>query len=727
MMNKYLRIFSLPLTFLILLKIHAQQRELTVKDIYSKPEFYAESLEEFQWFDEGKKFSYLKNEPGAYSPSIYQHDIATGIEKALISPGQLKIDDLNFRIKNYKWSPDNKYILFTGILHARKLKTGGDFYVYDVRKEKIIFEVKSGKGQVNIQFSPDSKKIGFVRANNLFVLDINSGKEKQLTFDGSTDILNGVFDWVYEEEFEIIKGWRWSPDSKSIAFWRLDQSPVPIFKITLYDSLFPTYLTTRYPTAGSHNSFVKIGVVNINSAKTTWMNIGDNPDIYIPRIKFTADPQILSIQILNRSQNKLDLLFDNINTGESKVVLTETDTAWVDVFDDLYFLRDGKKFIWSSERDGYKHFYLYDYKGNLVNRITKGKWEVDELISVDENENMLFFSAHERSPLFLDFCSINLDGSNNKIIFDNEGNHKIDISPNNSFFIDEFSTANSLPATYLYKIDGEKIEDLIQPDMSFSRDYNFSFLRFVKFKTSDGVELNAYIIKPQDFDSTKKYPVLIYNYSGPGSQSVTDKWIGVDYLWYQILVQKGYIIFCLDNRGTGGRGKAFKDIVYKHLGKWEVHDQIEGAKYLASLPYIDKNRIGIWGWSYGGYISALTLFKGADYFKAAISVGPVIHWKFYDTIYTERYMQTPEENAEGYKESSPLTYAEDYKGKLLLIHGTKDDNVHFQNTVELVSKLQELDKQFEVMFYPGKFHGISGGDTRVHLFNLMTNFILNNL
>jgi dipeptidyl-peptidase 4 len=712
---------------LFCIQVYSQPLHLTVEDIYSNPEFYPQKLIEFYWFDKGNKYSYLNEPPGSTSPSIYEHNLATGEEKILVSGELLKINDSIITIDNYQWSPDNKYILFTGVLPARKLKTGGNFYIYDVSKEKIIYSVLSGKKQENILFSPDSKKIGFVRDNNLFYFDIKSGEEKQLTFDGNKEILNGVFDWVYEEEFRIINGWCWSPDSKSIAFWRLDQSHVPIYKITLYDSLYPKILSTHYPTAGTNNSLVKIGVVNIMSGKTAWMNIGNDTDIYIPRINFSANPEILSIQRLNRLQNKIELLFCNINTGQAKIILTETDSAWINVYDDLYFLKDGRRFIWPSERDGYKHLYLYDYDGNVINRVTKGDWEVDQLLSIDEKNNRLYYSSDERSPIYRDLCSINLNGKNKKFISDNEGYHKINISPDNNFFTDEFSTANSLPATYLYKINGEKIEDLLKPDMSFFDDFNFSLLNFLKFKTSDGITLNAYIIKPDNFDSTKKYPVLIYNYSGPGSQSVIDKWQGIDYLWHELLVQKGYIVFCLDNRGTGGRGKSFRNIIYKNLGKQEVHDQIEGAKYLASLSYVDKNRIGIWGWSYGGYMSALTILKGADYFKAAIAGAPVIHWKFYDTIYTERYMQTPGLNPEGYRESSPLTYADRLKGKFLIIHGTSDDNVHFQNTVALVSLLEQLKKPFEVMFYPGKLHGISGFNSRVHLYNLMTDFILKNL
>ena len=724
-LSKY--IAAIVISILLYIPIYPQQK-ITVEDIFTNPEFYPDKLYEFQWLNDGINFTYLKEAPGSYYPSVYEHNIATGEEKILV-PGNhiIASDSSQVTIENYQWSPDDKYMLFTGILPARRLKTGGNFYVYDISEEKVVYSIQSDEKQENIRFSPDSRKIGFVRDNNLFVFDLNSGKEKQLTLDGNDNILNGLFDWVYQEEFSIISGWSWSPDSKTIAFWRLDQSQVPIYNIPVYDSLYLRFNTTHYPTAGRHNSLVKIGVININTGKINWMDTGNEKDIYIPRIKFTENPEILSIQRLNRMQNKLDLLFCNINTGQSKIILTETDSAWVDVFDDLYFLKDSKRFVWPSERDGYKHFYLYDYKGDIINQITKGNWDDDQLLSVDEINNKLFYSSDERAPIYSDFYSIDLDGRDRKLITEKPGHHEINISPRKNFFTDEFSTANSLPATNLCKINGENIDSLITPDMSFYKDYVFSPLQFLKFKTTDGVSLNAFMIKPEDFDSVKKYPVLIFNYSGPGSQSVADKWLGPDYLWHELLAQKGYIIFCLDNRGTGGRGKSFKNIVYKHLGKWEVHDQIEGAKFLASLSFVDKKRIGIWGWSYGGYMSALTILKGADYFKAAISVAPVIHWKFYDTIYTERYMQTPELNPEGYEESSPLNYIDKLKGKFLIIHGTADDNVHFQNTVVMVSRLQESNKQFETMFYPGKLHGISGSITRIQLYSLMTNFILNNL
>jgi len=709
------------------------QKQLTVEEIFTNGIFYGNPLVGVKWFDGGKKFSFLKYDESSSTISLFEHDVETGKEKVLVSGNKLNLvaagdeAEESFVIKNYEWSPDEKYILFTGLLPARSVKTGGTFYLYDLENDKFFLLAESEEEQVNAQFSPDGKKLGFVRGNNLFVIDIESEKETQLTFDGSEIILNGVFDWVYEEEFHIIQAWEWSPDANSIAFWRFDQSHVPLLKIARWDSLYFNFDEMYYPKAGSSNSIIQIGVVEINSGRTNWIDIGDEKDIYVPRIKFTTEPGKLSILRLNRSQNKLDLIFANIKTGESKIILSESDSAWISVSNDLTFLKDGKYFIWSSERDGYKHLYLYDYEGNLINQITSGNWEVDKEISVDENERKIFYSSNERGTIYKDIYSIGLSGKGKTLISKRLGNHEINMSPDCKYYIDKYSTANSLIETSLSLANGSEVRILRTPDMSFFDNYNFSPMEFLSFTATDGIELNGAIIKPYDFDESLKYPVLIYNYSGPGSQTVKDSWGGIDYLWHQLLAQKGYIIFIIDNRGTGGRGKAFKNLVYKNLGKWEVHDIIEGTKYLSNLPYVDSERIGIWGWSYGGYISALAIMKGAEYFKAAIAVAPVTHWKFYDTIYTERYMQTPELNPEGYEKSSPLNYVEDLKGNLLLVHGTSDDNVHFQNTIELVKELINANKQFDIIFYPDKKHGISGGNTQIHLFNKMTEFILNNL
>jgi dipeptidyl-peptidase-4 len=703
--------------------IISQKKKYTLEDMYSNPSIYGQSLRGVKWIEGGDKFSFLKSEQGLRVSSIFSYDVKTGEENLLVSATDLKLqeDEEPLTIRNYEWSPDERYILFTGTLRARSVKSSGTFYLYDLNKKKFFVIAESEMEQVNTSFSPNGKKLAFVRGNNLFVTDIETKIEKQLTFDGSDVILNGHFDWVYEEEFKIIVGYDWSPDSKHIAFWRLDQSNVPVMKIAVWDSVYDRIEEMRYPKAGMNNSLVQIGVVNIDGAKTTWMDIGTETDIYIPRIKFTNDVDLLFIQRMNRLQNKLELLSADIRSGKTKIILTENDTAWVSVFDDLYLLNNEQHFIWSSERDNFKHLYLYDYSGNLVNQITQGNWEVDNLILVDEESNELYYTSNERGTIYTDLYSIKFDGTGKRRLTSEAGNHSADFSPNGRFYIGRYSNANLPASTSIYNNEGEKIRDIFLPNTSVFDEYTLSEVEFLTFTTSDGVELNAAMMVPPDFDETKKYPVIIYNYSGPGSQTVIDIWRPS--LWNQVMTNNGYIIFMLDNRGTGGRGKDFKNIVYKNLGYWEVNDLIEGVKYLSTLPYVDSERIGIWGSSYGGYIAALAILKGADYFKAAVASALVSHWKFYDTIYTERYMQTPQLNPEGYEDSSPLNYADKLKGKLLIVHGTSDDNVHFQNTVQLVDQLIKHNKQFQTMFYPGKRHGGFGR----HFIQLMTDFFLNNL
>ncbi len=705
-----------------------QTKEFSVESIYSNRDFFGKGLSGVQWFDGGEKYSFMKMDPEAKAVSIFQHIIKTGAEEILISANQLKIneDDKPFSIQNYSWSPDERYVLFTGVLFARSIKTGGTFYIYDTWKKNFFILAESDEEQVNATFSPDSKKLAFVRNNNIWCVDIETRKETQLTFDGSDVILNGLFDWVYEEEFSIINGIEWSPDSKKIAFWRLDQSPEPIVKIQKYDSLHLNFYEMRYPKAGDNNAIVKIGIVNLENNKVVWASLGEEKDFYIPRIKFTADPNLLSIQRMNRLQNKMELLFADALTGKSKTILTFSDPCWVDVNDDLTFLKDKKHFIWSSEQDGWNHLYLFDYDGKLINQITKGEWEVDKLLQVDEANKILYYTSSERSPLRRDLYSISFDGKDKKRLSEDEGTHVVNVSPNCKYFIDRYSNINKMTNIYLYQTDGVKLSDLVVNDMAtIFKEYNLAKTEILTFITEDGVELNCWMMKPANFEPDKKYPVLFDIYGGPGSQAVLDQWGRL--LWNQLLAQKGYIVFSVDPRGTGFRGKAFRNLAYKKMGYWESNDFIQAAKYLSSLPYIDSKRIGIWGWSYGGFSSALTLFKGADYFKMAIAVAPVTNWRFYDNIYTERYMSLPKYNEAGYDTNSVLHYVNNYKGKLLLVHGTLDDNVHFQNSVKLVEKLIDANKQFQTMFYPEKEHSIYGGMARIHLYNMMLEFILREL
>ena len=701
---------------------------LTVEDIYTNPDLTSNNLIEPKWFDEGNKISWLDFDPDNKSYSIFQYDIRSGKESALVSGSDLKLknDDLPV-IRNYNWSPNGKLVLLTGLLHARTVKSGGPLIVYNMEQKKIICEIESEQLQENAQFSPDSKKLGFVRGNNIYCVDIETREETKLTNDGNDEILNGVFDWVYEEEFSIIKGWEWSPDSKKIAYWRLDQSNVPLIKIAKWDSLYFNFLDMHYPKPGAENSIVKIGVVAISNQKTSWMDIGDNKDIYIPRIRFTENPDVLSIQRMNRLQNKLELLFADVNSGKSKTVVTINEDHWIDEPDNPVFLKDGKRFIWSSENDGWKHYYLYDINGNVLNKITPGDFEVKEIISINEKEEVMYYTSNERGVIYSDLYKVKFDGTGKERVTSLKGAHTISMADGSKYFLDTYSNANTLSTTFVSDLSGKPVKELAVSDMTELNKYETGELKFLQFTTSDGVVLNASILNPVNFDSTKKYPVLIYNYSGPGSQSVLDKWGGSNYLFHQMLAEKGYIVFVLDNRGTGGRGREFKNIVYKNLGKWEVNDMIEGAKYLSSLPYVDPARIGIWGWSYGGYMAALTILKGAAFFKAAVAIAPVTNWKYYDDIYTERYMQTPEQNPDGYKESSTITYADSLRGKLLIVHGTGDDNVNFQNSIQLTKQLISKNKQFEEMFYPEKDHGIYGGMTRIHLFNMITKFIVDNL
>ncbi len=721
-MKKLKLLFSLTLVCTSLM--FSQKKNFTVHEIFTNRNFYSKSLRSVQWFANGEKYSFLKFNKENFSMDLYEHDVKTDEETVILESLQLKKNSStkSFFINYYKWSADNKYILLTSNLHPRYSIPGGDIILYNT-KDKSLIRIEQKDNEIVVpQLSPDNKKIAYVKNENLFVYDIASQTEKQLTFDGSEVILNGRFDWVYQEELDGKQGWEWSPDSKHIAFYRLDQSNVPEIQIAKWDSLYFNFMKLRYPKAGAKNSIVKIGIIDIENMKTNWLDLGKETDVYYPRIAFTKNPNILSVQRINRLQNHLELMFFDINSGTSKIILDETSDAWIDIKNKPQFLEDGNRFIWLSEADGYLHLYLYDYQGNLINQITKGKWEVAKIIGIDEKMQQLYYSSNERGAIYSDVYKINLDGTHKQLLSEKKGANSAILG--NKYFILTHSSANKPSIISLYKKNGEKQKDLIVNDFSVFDEYNMSKKEFLTFTTTDGVKLNAFIIKPPDFNKNEKYPVLFYNYSGPGSQIVKDNKRS---LWNFLLAQKGYIIFGLDNRGTGGRGTEFKHLVYKKLGTWEVNDMIEGAKYLSTLSYVDTTRIGIWGWSYGGYMSALTLAKAPQYFKMAISVAPVTDWHFYDDIYTERYMSLPKLNKEGYKNASVLTYAKDIKGKFLLVHGTGDDNVHFQNSVKLVEKLVKNNIQFKTMYYPESNHSMNGPNARMHLYEMMMDFIINNL
>ncbi len=705
----------------------AGDKQLTIHDIYTARLFRGESLNHPQWLPDGSGFVYRKFDSETRSWSFVKYDVPVKKHSLFLNTGEIASPALNGS-RNFIWSNDFSKLMFTRTVRARRTKSAGDIFLVDVENKlpKTLRQLtKDGEGQLIIQFSPDGRQIGFVRNNNLLVIDLQSGKERQLTFDGTDHILNGHFDWVYEEEFSIIDGWQWSPDGKHIAYWQLDESRVPEFPITHYDSLHLNLNVMRYPKAGDPNSLVRIGVVDVQTGKTLWMDIGSETDIYIPRIHWLNNRQLLILR-LNRLQNQLDYLSADISNGSTHLIYQEKDDRWIDIPEDLTVIKNG--FVFSSDRSGYRHVYRFDLKSEKPVQLTRGNWEVRKIEQVNEKQNLVFFTAANPTPMEAQLFSVNLDGGDMKRISRSTGWHQVNIAPDGGHYIDAFSSLTEPTKTALFDREGNLLDTLVSNPMEVLAEYKLSAPRFFSFTTGDGQNLNGWMLPPVDFDESQKYPVFMYVYSGPGSQTVRNRW-GTVSMWHQLLAQKGYLVISVDNRGTGFRGADFMKKVYKQLGYWETNDQIEAARYLSTLPFVDSTRIGVFGWSYGGYMAALCILKGSDVFKTAVAVAPVTDWRFYDTIYTERYMQTPQLNPEGYQNSAPLNFTERLEGKFLLIHGTADDNVHFQNTAMLVNKLIEANKQFDIMFYPDRYHGIYGKSryTREHVFTTITKFVLENL
>ena len=576
-----------------------------------------------------------------------------------------------------------------------------------------------------------SANIGFAKANNLYIFDIASGKTAQVTSDGKkNNIINGITDWVYEEEFAFVRAYDWSADSKKLAYIRFDETAVPEFSMNIFKKdLYPTVETFKYPKAGEKNALVSLHIYDVASNAAKTVNLSNYNDFYIARLKWTNDANILSAQVLNRHQDNLDLLFVDGNTAAAKAVLNEKDKAYVDVTDNLTFLKDNS-FIWTSEKDGYNHIYLYDKTGKLKNQITKGPWEVTAYYGFDEKTKTVFYQSVEKGSIVRDVYRIGFDGKNKVKLSNQIGTNNATFSPNFQYFINSYSSVSQPTIHTLNSAkDGKVIQTIIDNKALAEKvkKYDLPTKEFFELTTEKGHKLNAWMIKPKDFDASKKYPVFMFQYSGPGSQQVANQWLNANDYWFMMLSQQGYIVACVDGRGTGFKGAEFKKCTQKELGKYEVEDQIDAAKVIGNYAYVDKTRIGIFGWSYGGFMSSNCLFKGADVFKMAIAVAPVTNWRFYDSIYTERYMQTPQENASGYDDNSPINHVNKLKGKFLLIHGTADDNVHVQNTMQMVEALVQANKQFDWAIYPDKNHGIYGGKTRIQLYNKMTNFIKENL
>ena len=709
--------------FILFTLVVVAQQKITVDQIYSGT-FRSKSMDELQSLKNTNQYTVLNYDATSKTMKIDLYDFGS------LKKVNTLIDSKNFLalsngIDSYSFSKDEKQILIANnTQQIFRNSFTADYFLYDMSTKQLVKVLEEVQEPT---FSPDGKLIAFAKKNNMFVYDILSKSSIAITEDGKKNtIINGITDWVYEEEFSFVRAFDWSADSKKIAYIKFDESEVPEFSMTMYGKdLYPTLNTFKYPKAGEKNSKVSLNLYDIISKTTKIVSLSNYKDFYIARLKWTSDPNILSAQVLNRHQNQLDLLFIDSNSAAAKIVHSEKDKAYVDVHDNLTFLKDNS-FVWTSEKDGYNHIYLVDKNGKLKNQVTTGNWDVTSFYGFDEKNSKIFYQSVESGSINRDIYAIGLDGKNKTRLTQESGTSAATFSPNYEFFINKFSNAITPPRFTLNESKAGKLVKEILNNNELSAKtatFNLPAKEFSEMKTIGGQTLNCWTIKPINFDPNKKYPVLMYQYSGPGSQQVNNEWTDTNDLWYFMLAQQGYIVVCVDGRGTGYKGAAFKKVTQLQLGKLEVEDQIDAAKTLATLPYIDKNRIGIWGWSYGGFMASNCLLKGADVFKMAIAVAPVTNWRFYDSIYTERYLTTPQENPSGYDDNSPINHVAKLKGSFLLIHGSGDDNVHVQNSMQMISALIQANKQFDSEIYPDNNHGIYGGYTRIQLYNKMTTFI----
>jgi dipeptidyl-peptidase 4 len=728
-------------------------RQLTVERIYGPLPLSGQLTRGIEWAPDGKRFSYFAESADGNGEALWTADAATGARKVLVDAATLRsvtqpekekavqatgLGRVNE--KSYLWAPDGRSLLFAG---------SDSLAVLDLATMKGKELVSGDKEIDDPKFSPDSKWVSFVRDHDLWLVSVDSGQSRQLTSGGSAQLLKGELDWVYPEELDCRTAYWWSPDSSKIAYYEMNEKPVTRYPIVDMSSATGEIEYTDYPQAGQANPIVRVGVVSITAPgipsepegalpETRWMDTGSDSDVYLPRVDWLPDSRRVAIQRLNRAQNRLDLLFCDAATDASKRILTQRDKYWINISDDLYFFSDGKRFLWSSEQTGFRHYYLYDMSGKQLEQLTSGDWCITgpggfgpgaaSHPSVDEAHGYVYFMSNKAKVTESQLYRVSLGDRSITQITRGAGTHDVLIAPETFDFVDTFSTAMTPPRQDLYGADGTRIAAINENKVTELADYQLSPVEFLNLSAHDGTKLYAMMIKPPDFTPSKKYPVLISVYGGPEAQNVRNAWGGMNFLWDQMMAEKGYIIFALDNRGSYNRGHAFETPIYHHFGTVELEDQLTGVNYLKSLPYVDASRIGIWGWSYGGYMTLYSMTHAQGVFRAGVSVAPVSDWRLYDTIYTERYMGTPQENPDGYRDSSPVNAAASLSGKLMMVHGTGDDNVHFANTAEFINDLIDANRYpARLMVFPGRGHPISDHGARVQLFERITRFFVDNL
>jgi dipeptidyl-peptidase-4 len=724
-----MRTYATLLTLLISCNLFGQGNGLTVEQIWKTYEFRSNGIDGFRSMKDGVHYTQLNSEAGNQSITIHSildpnaKDTLFSLKNAAST--QLK----SIQIEDYTFNRDEKKLLFataTNPIYRHSFEA--IYYVYDITLGTLSALDQDHQPQQLAEYSPDGSKVSYLYKNDIYIKDLTTGKIRKMTQDGKRNkVINGASDWVYEEEFGETKYYFWSPDGKFVAFLKFDEREVEEFNMTYYRELYPELYTFKYPKAGEKNSVVTANILNVKTGKITTLLLGEYE--YIPRLKWSETANQLVIQTLNRHQNHLKYHLVDLTSKklQQRVFYEEKSETYIDIDNNLSILSDGKTIIRTSEQDGHNHLYKLTFDGTST-QITKGNWDVIEFYGIDEKSMTIFYSAAEKGAIHKGIYSINVDGSSKKALSGELGYHSAEFTSGMKYFVQTSSDANTPTMYNLCDAEGKIIKRL-EDNAKLKGKLDGLQLPPKTFRMipSGELSLNASFIFPPDMDSTKKYPVYMTVYGGPGHNEVVDNWDGNDYMYHQLLAQKGYIVVSVDPRGTQYRGSKFKKSTYLQLGKLETEDFINTAKYLKQLPYVDGSRIGIQGWSYGGFMTSLAMTKGADYFKMGIAVAPVTNWRYYDNIYTERFMRTPQENPEGYDQNSPINFVNQLNGSYLLIHGSGDDNVHYQNTMEMINALVKANKQFDVFIYPNRNHGIYGGNTRNHLFNMMLNYTLEHL
>lgn len=708
--------------------------------IYSSPSLSGTLTRGIEWSPDSKRISYLQSSNGA--SELWVMDATSGARTVLVKADTMAAVMQPEKTKavqstglgrveadSYIWAPGGDALLFIGSTRLVLL------YLKTMAPKTLV----GGSADLeDAKFSPDGKWVSFVRNYNLWMVNVAGGDARAITTGGSEEILKGKLDWVYPEELNTSTAYWWSPDSSRIAYYQMDERPVTRYPIVDMSSAAGAIEYTRFPQAGEANPVVRVGVIGISGGATEWMDTGGDTDVYLARVDWLRDSRRIAIQRLNRGQNKLDLLFCDASSGAAQTVLEDTDKYWINISDDLYFFADGKKFLWSDERNGFRHYYTYDLTGHELSQITSGDWSITGTSgfgpgvaahpAVDEAHGYIYFLSNKDDVPETQFYRVSLADKHIDRITKLAGTHEVMVAPDASRFVDTYSTITAPPRQDLYSANGTLVAAINENEAAELGSYDLSRPEFLNVTADDGTKLYAMMIKPEHFNAARKYPVLIDVYGGPQVQNVRDEWRGNDLLWLELMAQKGYLIFSLDNRGSYNRGHAFETPIYRQFGKVELEDQLAGVKYLKSLPFVDGSRIGIWGWSYGGFMTLEAMFNAPGVFKAGVSVAPVSDWRLYDTIYTERYMGRPQDDAEGYKTSSPGNHAMAFTGKLMLAHGTGDDNVHFANTSEVINQMIQGGKYpTDLAIFPGRGHSIGDRPARIQLFERITQFFMNNL